>query len=93
LPSGGLSVIQPPQMAFPTPDAGDKKFNSRLVAPIQRNTKPIVVFGGGLRAWNYGISQPASEVQNGVPFCQGAGRRSPQVIGLPQIIVVQKWAS
>jgi hypothetical protein len=23
-----------PHLAFPTPDAGDKKFNSRLVAPI-----------------------------------------------------------
>lgn len=30
-----LSGIQlPPQMAFPTTDATDKKFNSRLVAPI-----------------------------------------------------------
>lgn len=29
-----VSIIHsPPQSGFPTPDAGDKKFNSRLVAP------------------------------------------------------------
>jgi hypothetical protein len=31
---GSLSVIHtPPQPGFPVPDAGQKKFNSRLVAP------------------------------------------------------------
>jgi hypothetical protein len=38
----GFTVIQPPpQRGFPTTDAGDKKFNSRLVAPTYLTIGPF----------------------------------------------------
>jgi hypothetical protein len=36
-----LSVEKPPRPDFPAPDAGDKKFNSRLLAPIILRNEPI----------------------------------------------------
>ena len=39
-----LALIHvPPQTGFPTPDADDKKFNSRLVAPISSGSLTPVV--------------------------------------------------
>jgi hypothetical protein len=36
-----VTVIEPtPQRGFPSPDAGDKKFNSRLVAPTLQLFSP-----------------------------------------------------
>jgi hypothetical protein len=39
----------PPQASFPTPDAGDKKFNSRLVVPtiLQIQIPPLVAKATG----------------------------------------------
>jgi len=36
-----LSVEKPPRPDFPAPDAGDKKFNSRPLAPIILRNEPI----------------------------------------------------
>jgi hypothetical protein len=48
--NSGLSIIHtPPQPGFPAPDPGDKKFNSRLVAPITlqwHSTHVVVVLTG-----------------------------------------------
>jgi hypothetical protein len=39
----------PPQPGFPAPDAGEKKFNSRLVAPTRiPPSLPIWASGGGI---------------------------------------------
>jgi hypothetical protein len=42
---------KPPQSGFPTPDAGDKKFNSRLVAPTSFRKKP---FGENVEGRSHG---------------------------------------
>ena len=34
IPASAYPLHLPPQTSFPAPDAEDKKFNSRLVAPI-----------------------------------------------------------
>jgi hypothetical protein len=39
-------VVQPPlQPAFPAPDTGEKKFNSRLVAPIELLKRLDAIYG------------------------------------------------
>ena len=45
----GLPAFQPMhQPGFPAPDAGDKKFNSRLVAPTMNTKSTSLPFLGGL---------------------------------------------
>jgi hypothetical protein len=47
----GLTRFQPsPQTGFPAPDTGDKKFNSRLVAPTVFRKKP---FGKNVEGLSY----------------------------------------
>jgi hypothetical protein len=57
---GRGSIVQAlPQSGFPAPDTGDKKFNSRLVAPTVFQKKP---FGESVEGLSYLNSLPFSHM-------------------------------
>jgi hypothetical protein len=61
----GLIVVElPPQPGFPVPDAGQKKFNSRLVAPTIFPQKPFDHLAEGLLRLISRLFRISSQVQS-----------------------------